>query len=269
MTTIERDAPAAARSLNRLPIGSKATIFGLGLFATAGLILLVGAIVSGDLDFLVLYLILTVVPIVLAFLVARFRGAWPLVVTTLVMIVSLVMNGPIIAEGLRYPRSFVDFPPSIIGLFGILIPLVASVAALVARRRGDRRSAATPVERTAALATVGVLAALTLMVVVLNLTGRESVSAEARAGAFPVRMKATRFEQERIEGRAGQPTRIVVRNSDPGVHTFTLLGQDVEVTINPGDERLIELPALPAGEYPFVCNVFGHETVMKGVLVVQ
>lgn len=269
MATIERDAPATTRSISGLPIGSKATIFGLGLFAATGLILLVAAIITGDPPFLVIASILTVAPLVLAFLVARFSGAWPLVVTALLMIVSLVMNGPIIAEGLRFPRSFWDFTPSITGFAGNLIALVASVAALVARRRGDWRSVAKPSERTAALAIVGVLAVIAVLTGVLNLTGRESVSAEAKAGAFPVQMKGTRFEQERIEGRASQPTRIVVRNSDPGAHTFTLLNQDVEVSFNPGDERVLELPALPAGEYPYVCNVFGHETIMKGVLVVQ
>jgi plastocyanin len=115
---------------------------------------------------------------------------------------------------------------------------------------------------------LAVLAVLTVLSGLLTLAGRESVSAEAKAGALPVRMKATAFEPERLEVASGQSVRILVRNSDPGAHSFTIDALGVDETVNPGSERLIEIANLAPGEYAYQCTLFGHAAVMKGTLVI-
>ena len=102
----------------------------------------------------------------------------------------------------------------------------------------------------------------------LTISNRESVSAEARAGALSVRMKGTTFQSERLEARAGAPVRILVKNTDPGIHSFTIQALGTDVNVNPCSEHLIDLCHVPPGEYAYVCKLFGHDQIMKGTLVV-
>ena len=267
--TATTSRPSAPASTMGLPIAGKVTIFGLALFAVAMIGILIAAPLSGDYRFFttVFPAILLAVVVLLAGLVWRF-GARALVLTAVLMLLSLAGNLPIMLEGLRFPASFFDFVPSLLALTGNLIALGGAVVALVARRRRATRSTPTRVERTAAGVFIAALVALAALSGVLTVANRESVSAEAKAGALPVRMKATKFEQERIEARAGQPVRLLVRNADPGLHSFTIDALATDVTIAPGSERVIELGPIPPGEYAYVCKLFGHEATMKGTLVV-
>lgn len=261
--------PSAPASIIELPIAGKVTIFGLVLFAVAMILILIAVPLSGAYGFFttVFPAMLLAVVVLLAGLVWRF-GAWALVLTAVLMLLSLAGNLPIMIEGLRFPASFFDFAPSLLALTGNLIAVGGAVVALVARRRGATRSTPTRVERTAAGALLAGLAVLAAVSAGLTISNRESVSAEARAGALPVRMKGTMFQSERLEARAGAPVRILVKNTDPGIHSFTIQALDTDVKVNPGSERLIELGTVPPGEYAYVCNLFGHDQTMKGTLVV-
>ena len=251
-----------------LPIASKATILGLVLCGVAWILGLLATFISGEVGFVtVLFAIFLAVTVVLIGLVRRF-GAWALVLTALLMLLNLAGSGRHMVEGLRFPDSFFDFAPSLFSVAGSLLALGGAIVALVARRRHATRSAPTRTERSAAGGLVAVLVALAALSGVLTLANRDRVSAEAKAGALPVRMKATKFEPERVEARASQPLRILVRNSDPGYHSFTIAALDTDVTVNPGSERLIDLGDVPPGEYAYVCTLFGHESFMKGTLVV-
>ena len=63
-------------------------------------------------------------------------------------------------------------------------------------------------------------------------------------------------------------------NDDLIIHTFTVQTLDIEITkldiditVGPKSETLVELPPLEPGDYPYTCEVPGHEE-MKGTLVV-
>ena len=268
--TATRPLPGTApapRALG-LPIGSKATILGLALYGVAMALAVLATVLPGELGFLTFFFAISLVlTALLAWLVSRF-GAWALVLTAALMALNLAMSGRYMVEGLRFPASFFDFAVSLFAVVGSLIALGGAIVALIARRRRATRSAPTRSERLAAGALVAVLAGLAVVSGVLTLANRDSVSAEARAGALPVRMKATKFEPERLEVPTGQSVRILVENSDPGMHSFTIEALDADVTLNPGSERLVELANLPPGEYAYVCRLFGHETTMKGILAV-
>jgi plastocyanin len=206
--------------------------------------------------------------LILTGLVWRF-GAWALALTAVLMLLNLAMSGPFMIEGFRFPDSFFDFAIALFSVSGNLLALGGAVVALVARRRGAVRGVPTPGERTAAGALVAALVALAAVSGVLTLANRESVSAEAKAGALPVRMQATRFVPERLEASAGRPVRVLVSNGDPGTHSFTIAALDTDLNVSPGSERLVELADVPAGEYQYVCKLFGHEGTMKGTLVVR
>ncbi len=267
--TATTSRPSTPASTIGLPIAGKVTIFGLGLFAVAMIVILIAAPLSGDYGFFTTAFpaILLAVVVLLAGLVWRF-GTGALVLTAVLMLLYLAASLPFMIEGLRFPASFFDFVPSLLALTGNLIALGGAVVALVARRRRATRSTPTGVEQTAAGVFIAALVTLAALSGVLTLANRDSVAAEAKAGALPVRMKATKFEPERLEARAGQPVRILVRNSDPGTHSFTIEALDADVTVHPGSERLVELADVPPGEYAYVCKLFGHESIMKGTLVV-
>jgi plastocyanin len=267
--TVTRPLPAAQPE-PRTPgvaIAGRLTILGLALYSVA-MILAVLATVIGGAGFMTVFFSVSLgVTVVLIALTWRF-GAWALVLTALLMLLNLAMSGRFMIEGFRFPASFLDFTISLFSVSGNLIALGGAIVALVARRRHATRSTPTRSERTAFGAFLAVLAALTVLSGVLTLANRESVSAQAKAGALPVRMKATKFEPERLETRTGQPVRLLVRNSDPGVHSFTIEVLATDVTITPGSERLIEIADVPPGEYAYVCKLFGHEATMKGTLAV-
>lgn len=251
-----------------LPIASKATILGLVLYGVAMVLAVVATVLSGEIGFMTVFFAISLaLTAVLVGLIWRF-GAWALALTAALMLLNLAMSGQYMVEAFRFPGSFFDFAVALFSVSGSLLALGGAIVALVARRRHAMRSAPTRTERVAAGGLVAALVVLAVLSVVLTLASRNSVSAEAKAGALPVRMKATTFEPERLEARTGQSLRLLVRNSDPGTHSFTVETLDMDVTISPGSERLVELADLPPGEYVYVCKLFGHESIMKGTLAV-
>jgi len=272
MTTIDRAAASAADitedTTAGLPVASKATILGLALYSVAMALAVLATVLIGVGFMTVFFAVSAAVSVGLMVLVRRF-GGWGLGFTALLMLLNLAASGRFMVVGFPYPASFFDFTISLFSVSGSLIALGGAIVALVARRRHATRATPTRTERRAAGALVALLAGLTVMSGVLTLANRESVSAEAKVGALPVGMKSTKFEPQRLEIRAGQPVRLLIRNDDPSIHSFTSAALDMDVTVNPGSERLIELAALPPGEYSYHCRLFGHEATMKGTVVVQ
>lgn len=271
MTTTTPSHPAVVASpatgkLIGLSVASKATILGLGLYGVSMFLAVLSTLISGASFMTVFFAASLAVVVVLSGLVRRY-GAWALVLTALLLLLNLAGSGRYMVLGLPYPASFFDFTISLFSVLGSLIALGGAVVALVARRRRSTRSILTRTERTAAGAFIAALAVLTVISGVLTLGSRDQVSAAAKAGTRSVEIKATKFVQERIEVRAGEPARLVVRNGDPGMHSFTIYALETDVVIAPRSERLIELGQVPPGEYTYVCKLFGHEQTMKGTLV--
>jgi plastocyanin len=114
-------------------------------------------------------------------------------------------------------------------------------------------------------------------------TPEPSESAGASAGASggtgltiiaPVGASTAGYNTDRLEAEAGIPFTITFDNQDAGViHNFVIKKPDGS-NVDIGDttffagvaEKTYDVPALDAGEYPFLCEV--HPTTMKGVLTV-
>jgi plastocyanin len=100
------------------------------------------------------------------------------------------------------------------------------------------------------------------------------LSAEAKANALSVEIKSFDFNPNRIQARAGTTVRLVVKNNDPTLHTFTLPQAGVDVSVPPGSERLVEFQAPAPGEYRWYCVPHSEpgpngRTGMVGILNVQ
>jgi plastocyanin len=186
-----------------------------------------------------------------AWLVRRPRTIWKVVGIVLGVLIALMLFWT--AFGLAEPTSFFDFVPGLLIVPGVLITLVAGIASIRSPKRGGASvRAAEGGERkamTVVLAGVAVLAAVSA---VLSVTGRESVSeADAANADVVVDLKDFEFDQDSYD-LAGGGT-ILVKNSDPFLHTFTIEALDVDVEITPGSEKLITVPSEP-GTYILYCR---------------
>jgi uncharacterized cupredoxin-like copper-binding protein len=109
-----------------------------------------------------------------------------------------------------------------------------------------------------------VLAVLSLVLTVLNLGG---VSEAEEEGATILIAKETDWNIEMIDaGPSSQTLRLVIKNHDPILHTFTVSDFDIDEKLTPGSETLIEIKAPRAGSFGFICRVVGHEEDMSGVI---
>ena len=82
-----------------------------------------------------------------------------------------------------------------------------------------------------------------------------------------VDMKNVSFEPSQLRIPSGQPAKLVVKNSDLFGHTFTIDELGIDYSFLFGDEKLVHLAPLEAGEYTYICTVPGHQN-MRGTLVV-
>lgn len=81
-------------------------------------------------------------------------------------------------------------------------------------------------------------------------------------------MKETEFKTESIDAQRGETLRLVLKNDDLYVHTFTIDELDIDVTIGPLGEKALSLTPGDAGTYEYLCTVTGHES-MTGLLEVS
>jgi plastocyanin len=261
--------PLPLESASRLrPVHTRTQVLGLlacGLAASVAL----GAEGLGALPFLAPFI---AIPLVGAGLAWRF-GVWAKVVGVVLGGLLLFQVAPAVGEVITHPNSFFDFVPILTFTLGALLAVGGGVAAIV--RRADQRLVATALERAIRW---GVIAAIGLMIVgsgVATVAGKTAVDAGARAGALDAIIHEFDFQLPVSTIAAGEPTRMVVANDDRVLHTFTVEGTDVDVTITPGSEALVELPALEAGTHTVYCrphseqNSAGEWEGMVSTLVVR
>lgn len=229
---------------------TRVAVVGLLLTAAAPAVMLAAAAVAGmplgeDGAF---FGTMVAVPLVGAALAWRF-GWWSKLVA---VVVSLLMAAALFwtVFGLAYPASFADFVPGVLLPLGVVLGLVGSIAALVAHRRGHRETTATRGERRILTVALGIVALAVVGSAALTVLGRASV--EAPDGAVAVTIADFEFAEGTYEVAAGEPTAMLVENTDAFVHTFTIPELGIDETVLPGNEVLVEVDA-PAGTYTLYC----------------
>jgi len=73
------------------------------------------------------------------------------------------------------------------------------------------------------------------------------------------------FEPTVLTGSPGQKLMIDIENEGSASHTFTIDGQDVDVTVEPGDRAEVEVTFPQSGEIRFYCR-FHEAQGMAGAL---
>jgi len=214
-----------------------------------------------------------VVGLLVAGLVWRFRR-WALILAALLSFALLGLVVPFSLFSLSHPESAIDFIPIVLMLAGASLGFVGSIVAIVQWRRRTTRAEGTSVERLVLRGVLGVLAVAVLLSIVLTVTSHTVASAAAKAGATSVQIKSFAFTPGSLLASAGGTVRLVVKNDDATLHTFTLPQAGVDVSVPPGSEKVIEFTAPAAGSYQWFC--IPHSSVngatrqgMVGTLQVQ
>jgi hypothetical protein len=245
---------------------AQAGLMGVGMFFVAMALFLVAVIIYdiAEIGFLVFFL----VPGLIVAAALLFWKRWGLLVAILGSAIGILFLSEDAGLILTTPESFFDFAGTWIALVGLLIVLLAAVTGTIQYLRKRPSTGLSPSQRSVVL---GVMAALALASIVsLVLTGLNTggVSAADAAGAQRIEAKHTEWSVTRVSASSGD-VKLVVKNRDPILHTFTVHDLDVDVSLGPWSEEVILIKDLKPGNYGFICRVFDHATDMTGVITVQ
>lgn len=64
-------------------------------------------------------------------------------------------------------------------------------------------------------------------------------------------MGKTSFETEDLAAKPNKAVRLIVKNKDLFMHTFTIDELDVDVTVGPDGEKAVRIPPTTAGTYEY------------------
>lgn len=243
-------SPSTAAEAGR-PVYTRIAVLGLVLTAAAPAFMLTLGLFTGmdiaeDLAF---FAVLIGAPLLAAGLVWRF-GLWAKILGIAAAVgVGFMMFWAVF--GLAYPGSLGDFVPGVLLPVGLALAIGGSVAAIVRGRRGDHRAAATPAERRLIQIAAGLVLLALVVSVVVGFVQRETFD-DADA-ALTATIEDFEFVEGTYDVTAGEPTTILVRNTDAFTHTFTVPELDIHETVVAGAEALVEIDAEP-GTYTLYCE---------------
>lgn len=229
---------------------SRLASVGLLMEAAAPILMLAAALLWGlDTDDLTFFVLPAVVGFGAALLVRRARTLWKVLAIVLGVLIAVMLFWT--AFGLVEPGSFFDFVPGLLIVPGVLITLVAGIASIRSAKHGPVSSRDGGERRAMAgvLGTVGLLAGVSA---VLTMTGQDSVSADLAAEADVV-VDLKNYEFDQASYATSGDTTVLVKNSDPFLHTFTIDDLDIDIEVTPGSEKLVTIPAQP-GTYIVYCR---------------
>ncbi len=238
--------------------------FGLALITAALLSVVILTLVLFDGDDVVMFVILTAIAGGATFLTWRFDTQWAKALGILGTVLSL--GGFFLGFGLFQIFSPIEFTLAMVYVLGILLSLVAGIMAIVAGvRHKAGPSRREPLVPRVALGLIGIAAVVSVAGYFVT---RETVSDEEAAGATEIDMVKFEFSPETSTVPAS--TTILVKNSDPFTHDFTVDALDISEPLGPGSEVLIDLSDAAPGTYEYVCTFHSDNGEgMVGTIVIE
>jgi plastocyanin len=200
-----------------------------------------------------------VAPVLAGLIVPRFAHRVGIVWLGIVSLGLLVMNAGFVPDTLVHPESPADFVPISMLTVGGLVAVIATIPAYL--QAVGHPSSWRTLTLTARIAIAAIAAA-----VAGSLTAASRVTSDAPAGgSTAVTIEDFSFAPKTIGVSSGKVL-LYLTNSDAARHTFTVDELAVDVSIAPGQSKVVELDA-PAGVYSFYCKP--HAGGMEGELVVS
>jgi len=173
---------------------------------------------------------------------------------------------PGLPPGITTPDSFLDFFPNIVGIPRLILAFAGCVVSFFQTRSGSAPVTGSPRAVVGLRAMLGVMAVLSVISAGLTVAGKETVSAADKEGATVITAKKTEWSTPEVQASSSGATKLLIKNSDPVLHTFTVKDLNIDVKIKPGSEKLVVLKSPAAGKHEFVCTL--HDN-MKGTLDVR
>jgi plastocyanin len=243
---------------------AKTQTFGLALISAAGIVAVILTLVLFDGDDIAFLLVPAVAATGATIVTWRFDRQWARVLGLAGTILSLGMF--FLAFGLFHLFSPIEFIVALAYVAGFFISLVAGIGALVASRKDDR----VPAKSSSRLrsSVVGIIGVAAVVSVTGFLLSRETVDESEAAGATVLEMVKFEFDP----GSSALPVdgKLLIQNSDPFVHDFTLDDLDIAMSIGPGSEALIDLTGFTAGTYDYICSLHSDgDTGMVGTITIS
>ena len=230
-------------------------LFGLMLFFAAVFLIAIALLIEEPAQ--LAFLLFFVVPGLVAGAALRFIKRWGLILSMLLGAFGFLILLEDVDPVLATPDAFFDFTATITALIGTIQYF---------RKQVGEGPGNVPVYLKAF---VPVLVAIALISAVLTALQTDNVSAEDAQGATVVTASKTEWNVKTLDATAGEPIRFLVRNDDPLMHTFTIHDLDIDVTLGPWSETIVEVTLPRAGIYGFICRISGHEEDMTGAITAK
>ena len=248
-TVITSDDTSGSTAIARW---ARLSSLGLRLAAAAPLLMLVAGLLWGldvgeDLPFFVVTAALAIGG---SFLVRRRRAAARVAGIVLGVLCAVALFWTMF--GLGAPASFFDFVPGVLVVPGVLTAVVAGIGAIRAERRGDAVGAPTGGERRAMTVALGLVGVLAVVSAIATIAGRETVDDDADVD---LEVEMADFEFDATTYGLAPGVTVLVRNTDPFLHTFTVDDLGIDVDLGPGSEKLVTIPEdAEPGSYVVYCE---------------
>jgi plastocyanin len=273
MNTTDIQSPVTSITPATRPFYPRLAALGFAFIALTGLVYIGFGLLSGDTGALASVLPIVIIGLLIAGALLRF-GVWAQVLAGVLALALLALVLPFSIFNLLHPESGGDFIPVLLLVVGAAFGLIGTAVSLIQRRRHTLRAVATPAESLALRVILVALALVALASLALTAVARTTLSAETKTNAIGVEIKSFDFNPNHIQVKAGSTVRLVVKNNDPTLHTFTLAEARVDVSVPPGSEKLVEFQAPAPGEYRWYCVPHSEagangRTGMVGSLSVQ
>ena len=241
-------------------------LFGLLLYFI-GVAIFTVAVLIGDPAAIVFMLFFLVPGLIVGVALLRWRR-WGLIVAALLSLVGLIFLSADMDLFLSTPEAFFDFSSTLFGVVGLLIVFFASLVGTVQyfRRPVAAQSSGVHVAFKALAAVIAVIAVISLVLTIANIG---DVSEAEAQGAVVLVAKEAEFDLKMIEATPGEPLRILLRNDDPAMHTFTIDDLDIDVKMGPWTEEIVVIESQQPRILGFICRIEGHEEDMTGAIVFE
>jgi plastocyanin len=223
--------------------------FGLALIATVFLAAVILALIVFGGEEVTMFAILTAIVGGAAFVTWRFDTQWARALGLVGTVLAL--GGFFLGFGIFQVFSPIEFVLGLAYVTGWVLSLVGGIRAILASRK-DRTGPSLRESRTPVVV-LGVIGVAAVVSVAGFLVTRQTVSAEEAAGATEIDM--TNFEFEPGTSSLAAGATILVKNSDPFAHDFTLDEFDISERLGPGSEVLIDLAGVTPGTYTYFCSL--------------
>jgi plastocyanin len=239
-------------------------VFGLALLSAVLVIfVIVGFLLLGGED-ASFGLVLGAILIATTFVVWKVDKTWARVVGLVVTLgVGLMMWWMVF--GILQVFSPIEFTVGLMFLLGILLALVGGIRAVIRGRRGAAGLTRVPPRlRKGTLGLIGLAAVISIAGFLFT---RQSVSEAEAAGATALLMADFEFDPATTSIASGET--LLVTNTDPFAHDFTLDQAGIYVHFGPGDEAVIDVSDLPPGTYQYYCSLHSDGTEgMMGTITI-